>query len=104
MPHVKELQKKHAAEGLVVIGVHTPFSAEGLDGFLKEKQIDYAVALDAAADPADPEAREGKTLNRYQVDSFPDYYLVDRQGILRYADVANASVDAAVEELLAEKP
>jgi redoxin len=101
VPHIKELQQKHADKGLVVIGVHTPFGAENLDGYLKEKQIDYTVALDAATDAS---GRKGKTVSAYQVDSFPDYYLVDRKGVLRYADVANASVDAAVEELLAEKP
>jgi hypothetical protein len=100
LPHVKELQEKYAAQGLVVIGVHTPFSAENLDGYVKEKQINYVIALDASADSA---GREGKTLTSYQVDSFPDYYLIDRKGILRYADVVNADVDIAVEQLLAEK-
>ena len=101
MPHIKDLQKKHAENGLVVVAVHTPFGTEGLDDYLKEKQIDYTVALDRATDAS---GRKGKTSTAYQVDSFPDYYLIDRKGILRYADLANPSVDAAVEELLAEKP
>ena len=33
-------------------------------------------------------------------DSFPDYYIIDRQGNLRWADVANKDVEKAVELLL----
>ena len=47
-----------------------------------------------------------KTVRRYKVDSYPDVYLIDHNGVLRYADVANgdhANIEAAIEELLAER-
>jgi hypothetical protein len=98
LPHIKEWQKKYADKGLVIVGVHTPWGAEKLKEFVKEKEITYVVALDSS-----PDGRAGKTLAKYQVDSFPDYYFIDRKGILRYADAANATAEDAIQELLAEK-
>ena len=98
IPHNNELQKKHRNKGLVILAVHTPQSAEGLDSFVKQRGIKYAVALDASAG-----GDKGKTGSRYQVDSYPDYYLIDRKGVLRYADLANSEVDRAIGQLLAEK-
>ena len=94
MPHVKELQATYADDGLVVVGVHTQNAKEKVDGFVEEQEISYAVAVDAAG------ARS--TVAAMNVDSFPDYYLIDREGNLRYADLSNGEVDAAIEHLLAE--
>jgi thiol-disulfide isomerase/thioredoxin len=99
IPHVKELAKKHADRGLVVIGLHTVNAGETVEEFVKKNDMTYPVAVDAAPAGSD----RGKTVTAYMVDSFPDYYLIDRKGILRYADVRNPDVDAAVEQLLAEK-
>ena len=98
MPHLIEWQKKYSSKGLVIIGVHTVFGAEHLNEFAKEKGINYAVALDAAAGE-----RKGKSGGKYMVDSYPDYYFIDKKGILRYADCANASAEDAIKQLLAEK-
>jgi len=40
----------------------------------------------------------------FRVDSYPDYYVIDRAGNLRIADMANAELDRVVEILLKEKP
>jgi len=39
----------------------------------------------------------------YRANSFPDYYLIDRSGVLRWADIANADVEKAIRILLKEK-
>jgi hypothetical protein len=98
LPHVKEWQKRYTDKGLVVIGVHTPYGAEKLKEFVKEKELNYLVALDQS-----PDGKKGKTIEKYMVDSFPDYYFIDRKGVLRYADCANRSAEDAIQELLAEK-
>ena len=92
MPHLKDLAKKHADEGLVVIGVHTTNGGDRMAAFVEEQGIDYPVAVDV----------ENKTTSAFAVDSYPDYYLIDRKGDLRVADCANAGIDAAIEALLAE--
>lgn len=92
MPHLKELSAKYKDRGLVVIGVHTTSAGEKMPAFVKEQGIGYAVALDI----------DNQTTKAFAVDSYPDYYMVDRAGKLRFADLANAEVDRAIETLLAE--
>lgn len=93
MPHLKELYAKYQDQGLVLIGVHTKNAGDKMAGFVEEQGIEYPVALDA----------DGDTVKAFAVDSFPDYYMIDRSGVLRFADLANAEVDRAVLALLAEK-
>jgi thiol-disulfide isomerase/thioredoxin len=94
MPHLKELLQKHKDEGLVIIGVHTTNQGDRMAEFVKEQGISWPVAVDI----------DGKTVKAFRVDSFPDYYLIDRAGKLRVADLANADLDRAVQILLKEKP
>lgn len=92
MPHLLELAAKHKDRGLVVIGVHTTASGEQMPAFLAEQKITYPVAVDV----------DNQTTKAFAVDSYPDYYLIDRKGILRVADLANGELDRALEALLAE--
>ena len=90
VPHTNELMKKYADKGVVFIGVCAQNGGEKMAATVKEKGILYPVALDA----------EGFTGKTYMNDSFPDYYVIDRQGHLRWADVANKDMEKAVEILL----
>ena len=92
MPHLKELYAKHRKNGLVVIGIHTKNQGEKMANYVKEADLPWPIALDA----------EGKTVKAFAVDSFPDYYLIGRNGTLRVADLANGNLDRAVEILLKE--
>ncbi|QDU83102.1 hypothetical protein Pla163_01980 [Planctomycetes bacterium Pla163] len=60
--------------------------------FVREQEIGYPVAIDVA----------NATKSAYAVDSYPDYYLIDRAGNLRFADLANGELERAIEYLLAE--
>ena len=92
MPHLLELAQKHKDQGLVVIGVHTTNKGEDMAAFVADQKVTYPVAVDV----------ENKTTSTFAVDSYPDYYLIDRAGNLRVADLKNAHVDAAIATLLAE--
>lgn len=93
IPHLIELYEEHKDDGLVVIGVHTSRDAEKMAEFVADKEIPYPVASDV----------EGATVAKLKVDGYPDYYLIDRSGKIRFADLANKEVDRAVEMLLAEE-
>jgi thiol-disulfide isomerase/thioredoxin len=93
MPHLKELYQKHKADGLVIVGIHTTDQGERMADFAKQQGIDWPIAIDI----------DKKTVQAFRVDSYPDYYLIDRAGNLRVADLKNASLDRAVEILLKEK-
>lgn len=92
VPHLKELYRRYKDQGLVLIGVHTKSSGEKMPEFVQEKAIDWPVAVDV----------EGKTVEAFAVDSFPDYYLIDRLGNVRVADLQNGDLDRAVQVLLSE--
>lgn len=61
--------------------------------FAKEQGINYPIAIDT----------DKKTVTAFKVDSYPDYYVIDRAGKLRFADLANKELDRAIAMLLAEK-
>lgn len=94
MPHTTQLARRYADRGLVVLGIHTRNAAEKMRDFLVQHEIDFPVALDA----------KGETVAAFAVDSYPDYYLIDRKGILRLADLRNDEVERAILMLLDEDP
>ncbi len=92
IPKINRLQKRYADDGLVIIGVCHTKGAENMNSVVKERGIKYPVCAD----------RYGITTSAYKVDSFPDYYLIDRQGKLRIADCKNDDLEEAIKILLAE--
>ncbi len=92
MPHLKELYAKHKDDGLVVISVHTTNQGEKMAEYVQEEALPWPVAVDV----------EKKTVTAFKVDSYPDYYVIDRAGNLRVADLANTELDRVVEALLKE--
>jgi thiol-disulfide isomerase/thioredoxin len=92
IPHTNELHAKYKDKGLVIIGVCHSRGAETMAQMAKDKSIAYPVAADI----------EGKTVAAYKVNSFPDYYFIDKSGVLRVADCRNDKVEEVIEALLAE--
>ena len=92
IPKANELARKYADQGLVVIGVCRPDGGEKMLELVRSKGIEYPVCIDS----------KGEVNAAYAVDSFPDYYLIDRTGRVRGADVASASLEDAIKLLLAE--
>ena len=93
MPHLKELYAAKKDEGLVLLGIHSTNGGEKMKEFVEKKKITYPVAVDKA----------GATVKAFGGNSYPDYFLIDRAGNLRFADLANGELDRAVDFLLAEK-
>jgi thiol-disulfide isomerase/thioredoxin len=92
MPHLKELYAKHKEDGLAVIGIHTTNQGEEMADYVKEATLPWPIAVDV----------DKKTVSAYHVDSYPDYYVIDRSGNVRVADLANDELDRVVEALLKE--
>jgi cytochrome c biogenesis protein CcmG, thiol:disulfide interchange protein DsbE len=93
IPHANELYEQYKKDGLVMIGVCHERGSSKMGETVEAEGIKYPVAADDA----------GKTVNAYAVDSFPDYYLIDRAGKLRVLDCKNERVEDAIKLLLAEK-
>ena len=93
IPHMNELARKYADRGVVFIGVCRPDGAEKMRGIVDSKKIEYPLCVDS----------KGAINTAYLVDSFPDYYVIDRTGRLRGADVQSTSLEQAIVHLLDEK-
>ncbi len=94
IPHNNELAKKYADRGVVILGICAPNGGEKMAQTVKEKGIEYPVALDDGA----------ATFKEYKADGYPDYYVIDRKGNLLWGDVVNSDIENAINLALAEEP
>ncbi len=92
IPKLNALAEKYADKGVVIIGVCHPEGGEKMLDTAKTHKIAYPICLDA----------RGEANKAYSVDGYPDFFIIDREGRLRGADVINARIEDAIEHLLAE--
>ena len=101
-PQIKRWHEKYAAQGLAVIGIHSPEFAfekdiEAVRQYVKEHAIEYAVAVD------NDFANWKRFRNRY----WPTMYLVDKQWVIRHIQIGEggyAETERVIQALLAEMP
>ena len=94
VPHNNELAKKYASQGVVIIGICAPKGVEKMEETVNKYKIEYAVAADDG----------GATFKAFKADSYPDYYLIDRQGNLVWGDIVNSEVEKAIQLALKAEP
>lgn len=88
----QRLSDKYADDGLIVVGVHHKDGWEYADKAMSSRNVSFPIAHDST----------GTFRDTLKVDNDPDYYLIDRAGQLRFADVAPSSVEEAVRMLVTE--
>jgi thiol-disulfide isomerase/thioredoxin len=93
IPHHNALAKKYKDQGLVFIGICDAEGSEKMPQIARHYGIEYPIAIDV----------KNTTADTYKADSTPDFYLIDRRGKLRWADIVTEDVDSAIEQLLAER-
>ena len=102
LPHVKAWYDRYAADGLVVVGIHTPeFGYEAdptaVADFVRENGIRYPVALD-------PDGTVWQAFgNRY----WPQFYLHDRDGrrrVVKIGEGGYGTTEDAIRALLGVDP
>ena len=91
LPVVDELYKKYRDMGLVAIGIHSKFKAENLGAFLKKNKLTMPIAQDS-----------GETEKKYSVHFWSAYFLIDKKGIVRYANLDRVPAEKLIQELLRE--
>lgn len=92
IPMIQELKDEYADKGLIVVGVHHQTGWDKAADALSNRGADFLIAHDA----------NGKFRAGIKSDQDPDFYVIDRAGQLRYADIRTESVGEAVKELVAE--
>jgi cytochrome c biogenesis protein CcdA/thiol-disulfide isomerase/thioredoxin len=93
LPHVEAWAKDYAADGLVVVGVHTPEYAfehvpSNVAAGVRRLGLTFPVALDNSYD----------TWNAYDNQSWPAAYLIDASGQIRHVSIGEG--DYTAEEQL----
>ena len=73
-PWMNELQKKHGAEGFVVVAINVDQDRKLADEFLVKRPAEFRVVFDPAGDIA----------RRFDVQAMPTSFLIDRQGKVRF--------------------
>jgi thiol-disulfide isomerase/thioredoxin len=94
LPYLVRWHQRYAAQGLQVIGVHTPEFAFERDPnnvrkALQRYQIAYPVPMDNTF----------KTWNAYRNRYWPNLYLADRQGFLRYSHAGEGAYDVTEQRI-----
>jgi thiol-disulfide isomerase/thioredoxin len=100
LPYFKAWDQKYRAQGLVIIGVHTPelFIERDLANVKQAVQDDglkYPIAVDG----------DYANWNRYRVWAWPTWFIVDKEGYIRYSHVGEGDYtrsEATIQQLLAE--
>ena len=100
-PYVKDWHKKYSSQGLVVIGVHSPefdyeHDIENLKRYIRHNDIQYAVPID----------NDFTTWDRYGNRYWPAFYLIDKEGIIRYVRFGEggyAETEKQIQALLSER-
>lgn len=100
LPYIVKWHQEYAEQGLKVVGVHTPEfaferDASNVKKALQQHQITYSVPLD----------NDFKTWKAYDNGYWPQLYLADRQGKLRYNHIGEGAYDETeqtIRQLLQE--
>ena len=90
--NLNALHELYEVEGLVILGVCMSYSDEGYERKVRELGMKFPVCVDQI----------GKTQRAYKTDGTPDFFLIDREGTLRIADMHDHAVVPAVISVLAE--
>lgn len=92
LPMVQKLKKRYEDDGLLIVGVHHQQGWDKAAQTLSQRRSDILTAHDA----------ESKFRDAIHADQDPDFYVIDRAGQLRFADIRTESLQSAVKTLLAE--
>ena len=91
---LKRYERDRGDDGLIVLAVHPESGWESVAEKVSAGRIDVQLARDVG----------GEFARAVRADGYPDLFLIDRAGQLRYADIENRSLKEAVNQLLGESP
>lgn len=100
LPYIKGWDDKYRSQGLVVLGMHSPEltyekDVSNVRQAVKDYSIKYPVAIDG----------DFANWNRYNVWAWPTWFIVDKEGYIRYTHVGEgdyAGSEKVIQQLLAE--
>ncbi len=101
-PTLEGLQRKYAGRGLRVVGVSVddPTTVAQVPAFAKQMHVTYTLVASPAQDI--------KAAQRYNAGSIPTQFLIDKKGVIRWAQAGfspseGPELSALIQKLLTEK-
>lgn len=94
LPHEKTLVKRLEKEPFALLGINSDGPADKVREILKKRELTWRQAIDGSTD--------GPWASTWNVQGWPTIYVIDAKGVIRYRDVREEAMDAAVDALLAE--
>lgn len=96
IPHLIELNRKYARQGLQILGMSLDESSSELNAFVAAKKIPYPVAF------ADEDMQ-----SEYGLRSIPTIYVIDKKGVVAekfmgFSDSVGRKMEETIKRLLAE--
>lgn len=89
-----QLHQHYADQDVMVIGICNTDGSEDMAKIVKTRNIEYPVAIDDNGD---------KSVLAYEVQAIPTYFVIDREGRLRFADIKRGHLADAIEYLLSRE-
>jgi RNA polymerase sigma factor (sigma-70 family) len=94
IPHEQELAKRLEGKPFALLGVNCDSDREKASAVLEKEKITWPNWFDGA------QYRKGAIAAGYHVQAIPIFYIIDREGIIRFKDVRGEALDRAVDETL----
>lgn len=95
-PFFREAYRRFEKRGLEIISVSLDDDREALSSFISKEAIPWKVVFSG-------KGRNDPIAKIFGIDSIPSNFLVDKRGIMRYADLKGDLLLKRIEELLKEK-
>ena len=93
IPHEREMVQRLAGKPFALVGISADTDEAALRDFVREERMNWTHLLDGP---------HGPIITTYEVEYYPNIYVLDAKGVIRYKDVRDRELERAVEKLLAE--
>jgi len=95
VPAIKNVKKKFAGKGFELVGISSDDDEDVWRTFVEAKQMDWHEYIDLSGD----------VLQAFNIDSFPTYVVVDKDGVIRYrqsgyGDTTEGELEDAISKAL----
>ena len=87
------LSRSQTAPRFALVSISADSDEKALRDFVREERMDWTHLLDGP---------DGPIVKKYDVEYYPNIYVLDAKGVIRYKDVRDRELERAVNTLLAE--
>jgi len=94
IPHTNEIKEKYKDQGVEVVAICCSDGAEKMESTAKERGIKFSTAKDV----------DKTSAKAFNVDFWPTFVLIDREGKVRGAGIQTDHVEEALQKILEEQP